>query len=69
MTSEFIQVLRGRKVLASGTTDFSPSEPGTVYWVTWRVPRKVNRHLKFCVRSMDESENTSPRSCARLTIK
>jgi hypothetical protein len=68
-TSELIKVFRGRRVVASGWTDFGPSIEGEVYWVGWRVPRKMARKLKFCVVSHDESDNQSRRSCAPLTLR
>ena len=68
VSSDYVQVFRGRRLLASGTTDFGPAQGG-VYFVRWRVPRKAKSGLKFCVRSSDESGNTSERSCAPIKIK
>ena len=68
VSSDFIQVYRGRRLLAAGSTDFGPAQGG-VYFVRWRVPRKAKGGLKFCVRSSDESGNTSDRSCAPIKLR
>jgi hypothetical protein len=67
VTSEYLQVYRSHRLLAAGHTEFGPAQ-GAIYWVGWRVPRLVKGAVKFCVRSSDESGNTSARSCAPVKI-
>jgi len=65
---ERVQVIRRGSVLGDITTTFGPSE-GSVYYVTWKVPRGLKGRMRFCVVSQDRAGNNSSSSCARLTIK
>jgi Subtilase family len=65
---ERVQVVKRRKVLADMTTSFGTADGG-VYYVTWKVPKKVKGRMRFCVVSQDRSGNNSPTSCAKLKVK
>ena len=68
-TREHVTVYRGARRLATIRSRFGPAEPGMVYFVTWRVPRRLSAGaLTFCVRSSDKSGKKSDRSCAPLRV-
>lgn len=67
-TREVIDVLRGTKLLARGTTRLGPSKAGQSYAYSLRARGRLTGELVFCVTAIDAAGNASPRSCAPLTI-
>jgi hypothetical protein len=68
VTRDAIVVFIGRRAVAAGETQFGPARRGDIYSARWRVPRKVNGKVRFCVLSEDPSGNQSNISCARVII-
>lgn len=67
-TRERIRVFRSGHVVAVLRTGLAPTEPGFVYWATWRSPARLRGPLRFCVTAWDPAGNASRPSCARLHL-
>jgi subtilisin family serine protease len=68
-TSEEIRVFRGSRRIARFWTDMAPIKSGATYYTTWRIPRRIQPPLAFCVRATDPSANVGGWSCARIRIR
>jgi hypothetical protein len=68
-TREVVRIYgrRGR-VIGTKRRILAPTAKGRVYFVRWKVPRKVKGRLRFCVRAWDRAGNRSRLSCARLRL-
>jgi hypothetical protein len=67
-TRERIRVFRAGRVVAVLRTALAPTEPGFVYWATWRAPAPLHGPLRFCITAWDPAGNASRPSCARLSL-
>jgi hypothetical protein len=67
-TRERIRVFRAGHVVAVLRTRLAATEPGVVYWATWRSPARLRGPLRFCVTAWDPAGNASRPSCARVRI-
>jgi hypothetical protein len=68
VTRERLVIFRRARSLGSIATKARRVNPGVVYYVNWRLPRR-RALLRFCVRAFDMSKNASARSCAPLRVR
>jgi hypothetical protein len=69
-TREVVRIYgrRGR-LLGTKRRILTATARGRVYFVRWKVPRKSQRRLRFCVRAWDAAGNRSRLSCAQLRLR
>ena len=65
-----VTVKRGGKVVGRAGTGFGPVAYGSTYYVGWQVPRRAAKGTyTFCVVAYDHASNSSPSSCAALSVR
>jgi uncharacterized repeat protein (TIGR01451 family) len=63
-------IKRGATVVSTASTGYGPVAYGSVYFVGWHVPAKVQHgSYWFCVVAVDRAGNRSAQSCAPLALK
>jgi hypothetical protein len=63
-------IKRGATVVSTTSTGYGPVAYGSVYFVGWHVPAKVQRgSYWFCVIAVDRAGNKSAQSCAPLALR
>ena len=60
---------RDRRVVAKWSTPLRPTLPQKTYSVSWKVPAKVAKGLRFCIAAYDVAGNHKAPSCAPVTVK
>ena len=63
------QVLRNGRVMAALRSSVASASGSTMFATSWRAPANAAGRLQHCVCAIDEAGNTSPRSCAGLTLR
>jgi hypothetical protein len=69
VASATLQIRKGKRLVATTKSGYGAVTPGIVYYLPWKVPKKVHGTLSFCVTARDKAGNTSRASCAPLRVR